>query len=684
MLTTLFGKLTIGLRLYLLIAVATASIFAQAVIGLRTMEKATMQERQAKLQATVDTVHGVLARNAADAATGQISLVEAQRRALDTIRSLRYEGREYFWINDLEPRMVMHPAKPELDGKDLSFYADPTGKRLFLEFVKKVRSEPSAGGFVDYRWPKPGSDAPVRKVSYVRLFAPWGWIVGSGVYLDDVDQALAAEARRAYGATAANMLGLMAFAWLVGRSMRRTVTGLRQEAARLAGSVSEGRLDERARPEVVGAEFRPVVEGMNAVMESFASRFRRTADTVARIGRGDVPPPIAEEGRGELRELDGSLNRCIDAVGRLVGDARMLTEAARHGDLGKRADEARHAGDFQAIIRGFNATLDAALGPIQEATAVLDRLAARDLRARVTGEYEGDHARIKEALNATCATLEASLAQVATSAAEVSASAEQIAAASGATARGAAEQAESIAATSTALADMSASTKQSAGSAAQADARAQSARAAAEDGTRAMQDMAAAMERIRGAAHATSDIIKVINEISFQTNLLALNAAVEAARAGDAGRGFAVVAEEVRALALRSKEAARQTEVLIHQSVREATEGAATSQHVAAKLGEIAGAVGEVSGIVAEIAGTATRQDADLQSLTSAARRIDGITQQNASQSQESSAAAGVLAKQAGALASIVNQFKLEARVVPLDRARRAQGWERTQRTARV
>jgi methyl-accepting chemotaxis protein len=172
--------------------------------------------------------------------------------------------------------------------------------------------------------------------------------------------------------------------------------------------------------------------------------------------------------------------------------------------------------------------------------------------------------------------------------------------------------------------------------------------------------MAAAMDRIRASAQGTSEIIKVINEIAFQTNLLALNAAVEAQRAGEAGRGFAVVADEVRSLALRSKEAARQTEDLIRQSVREATAGAATSKHVSDKLGQIATAVIEVTDIVGGIAGAARRQAGGIRELQGAVAQIDSVTQQNAANSEESSATAAELASQAGTLAAVVGAFRLE------------------------
>jgi methyl-accepting chemotaxis protein len=168
------------------------------------------------------------------------------------------------------------------------------------------------------------------------------------------------------------------------------------------------------------------------------------------------------------------------------------------------------------------------------------------------------------------------------------------------------------------------------------------------------------MEGIRRSAEGTSAIIRDISEIAFQTNLLALNAAVEAARAGEAGRGFAVVAEEVRSLALRSKEAANKTEELIRESVRQAGEGETTARHVSTKLAEIVGVIGKVTDIVTEIAASAREQNDGITQVNSSVGEMDKVTQQNAASAEESSSAASELSGQAEELASMVSTFQLE------------------------
>jgi methyl-accepting chemotaxis protein len=206
---------------------------------------------------------------------------------------------------------------------------------------------------------------------------------------------------------------------------------------------------------------------------------------------------------------------------------------------------------------------------------------------------------------------------------------------------------------------MSAMTKRSADNAQQANALAQTARAAATEGAGAMEQMGQAMTKIRASAEGTSQIIKDINEIAFQTNLLALNAAVEAARAGEAGRGFAVVAEEVRSLALRSKEAAMKTEELIKESVRQAEEGEVTSKGVSTKLGEIVSGITKVTDIVAEISASAKEQSGGIDQVNRAVNDVNKVTQQNAANSEESSSAASELSSQSEELAAMIGGFQL-------------------------
>jgi len=168
------------------ISALTVALFAGMVFlfFLPYIEEKMMEGKKEATRNVVEVAYGVIAAYDAQAKAGTLSPDEARTRAMQEIKSLRYSGKEYFWINDLSDKMIMHPIKPEMDGKQLGDLKDPKGKYLFKEFIRVCREK--GAGFVDYLWPMPGKSEPVPKVSYVKLYEPWGWIIGSGIYVDDV------------------------------------------------------------------------------------------------------------------------------------------------------------------------------------------------------------------------------------------------------------------------------------------------------------------------------------------------------------------------------------------------------------------------------------------------------------------------------------------------------------------
>jgi methyl-accepting chemotaxis protein len=438
------------------------------------------------------------------------------------------------------------------------------------------------------------------------------------------------------------------------------VNALVADVATLARGGAEGKLAVRADATRHQGDFRKVVEGINKTLDSLLGPLDVAAKAVAEVAKGNVQGQITAEFPGDFRSLKESINESIRAVNQLVADVDALARSSFEGKLGVRADASRHQGDFRRIVVGVNRTLDAVTAPVDEATRVLEQLARRDLRIRMRGDYSGDHVRLKTALNTTAGALHDALHQVSESAEQVSSAAAQIASSSQSVASGASEQASTLQETATSLDGVSAMIRHSADNAQQADVLVKSAHAAAATGVTAMEAMQGSMMAIRRSAEGTSQIIKDINEIAFQTNLLALNAAVEAARAGEAGRGFAVVAEEVRSLALRSKDAAQKTEALINDSVRQAMQGQSTSIQVTAKLGEIVGSVEKVTAIVGEIAASAREQSRSIEAVNVAVTGIDKVTQQNAASAEEASSAASELNGQAEELASMVGEFQID------------------------
>ena len=201
--------------------------------------------------------------------------------------------------------------------------------------------------------------------------------------------------------------------------------------------------------------------------------------------------------------------------------------------------------------------------------------------------------------------------------------------------------------------------KQNVGNAKEARSLAEGARSSAELGAANMQNLSTAIGKIKASADSTAKIVKTIDEIAFQTNLLALNAAVEAARAGDAGKGFAVVAEEVRNLAMRSAEAAKNTANLIEESVKNSESGVTLNEGVAANLREINEQVQKVSEMMAEISAASEQQNTGVEQINSSVEQMNQVTQQSAANSEESASAAEELSGQSEELLNMVASFKL-------------------------
>lgn len=452
----------------------------------------------------------------------------------------------------------------------------------------------------------------------------------------------------------------MGLGYIVSNAITNALSQMTDAANRLA----RGDLDITVRFESKGE--------VGMLAESFRRMARaqmEIANAAVQIASGDLNVEV--EMRSDRDVLSESFIRLRDAVRELTSEANALASAATAGDLSRRGDAQRFHGAYRDLVQGMNNIIDAMTAPMTEAASVLERLAHKDLTVRMTGEYRGDHASIMAALNTAMDHMEAALAQIAASADQVASAATQVGAGSQSLAEGTSAQASSLEEISANLQELTSITRQNAQNARAGDDLSEAARAMAHQGVQSMARLAEAMERIRTSSDQTSKIVKTIDEIAFQTNLLALNAAVEAARAGEAGRGFAVVADEVRALAMRSADAAKTTSDLIDGAVAHARSGTELSSEVATNLREIAERADRVRGVVAEIAALGEQQSRGISQISAAVEQVNAVTQGAAANSEESASAAEELSSQALVMKSLVGEFDVaEMNLTRADRSR--------------
>ncbi len=402
-------------------------------------------------------------------------------------------------------------------------------------------------------------------------------------------------------------------------------------------------------------------------------------DVLTRLSRGEFDGAIDDNipllditSTDELGVMAGSLDGMITAsrgtgvavslvqetMRSLVQTSRQMADAAVAGVLTVRADPNKFEGEFRQLVEELNRMLDGIERPLTEARVALEGMANRDLEVRVRGAYEGDYASIAVSVNTAAEQLSVAMRQVRQSVNQVADASEHIAATSETLAHNAQRQAGAIESVDHAARDLAQTAERVARSAAEVTTLATAARGNVEDGTRVIQQLGEAISRIKESSDATSKVVKTIDEIAFQTNLLALNAAVEAARAGDAGRGFAVVAEEVRALALRSAEAARSTNAMIDAAVRDADEGVTLRDDVQRVLAAIASAVERVDETAASMTMEITTQRDQVREISGSMSELNALAQSVAAGAEEGASGAEEMRAQAAKLGEAAEGFR--------------------------
>ena len=450
-----------------------------------------------------------------------------KQEALTAIGSLRFgpTGKDYFWINDMHPKMVMHPIKPELDGKDLSEFKDPNGKFLFKEFVTTCQEH--GEGFVDYLWPKPGFDLPVRKLSFVKLFEKWGLIVGTGIYLDDVDQILADKKSIIQAQVA---------------SQRNWTIGAMLVILLLAG----------CGVAITARKISSSIVSASAMLKDIAE------------GEGDLTRTLQVQDHNEIGEMAKWFNLFVEKIRAIFADVK---EKAVNLD-----DSSR---DLNGISEQMSKGSEQTSGKAGKVTQAADTMNTNVSSVATAMEHASTNINM-----------------VASSVEEMTATINEIA--------------ENTNKASTITSD------------------------AVEQTSQASHQVS----ELGSAAQQIGKVVEAITDISEQVNLLALNATIEAARAGESGKGFAVVANEIKELARQTSEASGEIKREVDR-IQSSTEGTVT------QIGTIQEVVNQVNEIVSNIAAAVEEQSVTTKEIAAnvnqASQGVDEINQKVAQNSEVSS-----------------------------------------------
>jgi methyl-accepting chemotaxis protein len=389
-------RLTLSRKLAVLVGSALAGILVLTALFLVSERKLILGERQTSVRQTVEIAHGLIAHQHALATKGLITEAEAKQRALDALRALRYSGNEYFWVNDMGARIVMHAVKPELDGKDMSDSRDPNGKPLFKAFVDTVKAQGS--GFVFYEWPRPGDVEPVPKVSFVQGYAPWGWIVGSGVYIDAVNATVIQRSLLMSGGTVILGLALLGVGLLIGRSIQRQLGGEPALATALTRQLADGDLSVHIplRPDDRHSLLHAIATLKNN-LSGIVGRVRDSAESVAtassQIAHGNLDlSQRTEQQASALQQTAASMEELSATVRQNADGARTANDLAQ--------DAANVAGAGGRIVGEVVETMkeiNSSSGRIADIIGVIDGIAFQTnilaLNAAVEAARAGEQGR---------------------------------------------------------------------------------------------------------------------------------------------------------------------------------------------------------------------------------------------------------------------------------------------------
>jgi methyl-accepting chemotaxis protein len=404
----MLAQVSLKTRLWGSVALAFVAIAVICALGAYSMHAQLYAARQQQLTALVESALGTVERYHALAAEGRLSEADAQREALAALGAMRYGDGDYFWVNSLDQRMLLNPGSPQTVGRTMTGFKDADGVPIFREFVRIVRND--GGGFLEYRWPRSGSTTPIPKLSHVRGFTPWGWVIGSGVYIEDLEAALADHLIEQ-----GVIIALLALAIGIGfvaivnsllqpiRALSTTMRAIRERGDLTMRAPVSGR-DELAE---MGRDFNYMLEHFEEVVAG-VNRSVREVDqaTISLRNATETARRDVMRQNTEIDQVAAAMNEMAATVGEVAKSTGGTAEAA-HGANDAAIEGGRLVNEAVAAMRGLAKEVDGTtevihrLGSyshqIGDVVTVIDTIAAQTnllaLNAAIEAARAGEQGR---------------------------------------------------------------------------------------------------------------------------------------------------------------------------------------------------------------------------------------------------------------------------------------------------
>ncbi|MDJ0277969.1 methyl-accepting chemotaxis protein [Sphingomonas sp. 2R-10] len=392
-------------RINLIGVLAAAGLVALLCISLFRLSAVMHAGIERSTRHAVEGARSVVAHYHAEEVAGRLTRADAQRAALTTLKAMRYDGTEYFWVNDMHPRMLMHPVKPELDGTDLTNNRDTSGKAHFVEMVSVVKAH--GAGFLQYNWSKPGQPKPLPKLSYVAGFAPWGWVIGSGVYIDRIQAAVFDAALYLSGLALVVLLLVAICSFRIGRSISLPIEAVAARMRALAAGDTTTAIPGRDRKDEIG-EMAAALETFRDAAIVAAEREAEQQRVVATVGtgleslaRGQLDARIGDTLTGPFRKIGTDFDSAMAALADAMRAVAQSTGGIRNGasDISSASDDLSRRTEQQA------ASLEETAAALDQITATVRRTAAGAAQADTTmvatrGDAEDGARIVRDAVQA--------------------------------------------------------------------------------------------------------------------------------------------------------------------------------------------------------------------------------------------------------------------------------------------